>query len=391
MAKIISKFNLFETFEITASATRWILPASVMIYAESGAAIVEDGTHADNQIQLDGRVISSDTYGVDSDGASTDIFIGAQGAVVGVEAAIITSGANESIINLGTIDGRNSGISSEGESLLVDNSGAIGGENGVSFGSAGGDIINRETGIISGETAIMTDTSGGQTVKTVNDGRLVGSFAYAANGEGRDVIINRGIINGGIMLGEGDDSFNNIGGKFKGDIDGGVGSDTYTVDSQSVQIVEAANDAGIDTVRSTVSYILGNGLEDLILLRKGKFDGTGNALDNILTGSAGKNSLDGKGGDDTLDGGKGNDILTGGQDVDVFVFKTGDGRDRITDFDGLVDRLDLSGMNGIADFRDLKLNHIVTAEDSITIIDGTDEIVLEGMTKAQLTYQHVDF
>ncbi|MDB5526259.1 MAG: hemolysin-type calcium-binding repeat family protein [Rhizobium sp.] len=391
MATTISKFNLFATFEVNASATRWILPASVMIYPESGAAINEDGTHADNQIQINGRAISSDTYGVDSGGASTDIFIGAQGAVVGNQAGIITSGANESITNAGTIDGRQIGIRSEGESVLIDNSGSIGGIEGVSLGSFGGDLINRETGIISGENAITTDTSGGQTVKTVNDGLLTGFYAYMGNGLGSDDIINHGTITGNVFLGNGDDVFKNIDGRFKDAVIGGSGSDTYFVSSRLIQITETWDDFGIDTVQSTVSNTLGKGLENLVLLKKGEFDGTGNGLANVLTGSTGKNTLDGKSGTDTLDGGKESDILTGGNDADVFVFRTGDGRDTITDFDGLADHIDLSGMNGIEDFNDLKLNHIVIGEDQITIVNGTDEIVLQGVTKSELTREHVDF
>jgi Ca2+-binding RTX toxin-like protein len=392
MAKVISQHNSFTTAEITGSAASWVLPSSVLVYVDTGAAINEDNTHADNAIRIDGRAISSDTDGIHSEGASSDITVTDQGAVVGANAGIFTSGANESVTNAGTIDGKAVGIQSQGESLLVDNSGSIGGANGISFTEFGGDIVNRAGGIISGTVAIVTNLDDAQTLKTVNDGLIVGATAaYTAVTEGTDVIVNRGTISGDVDLGDGNDIFDNRGGKFKGEVSGGAGSDTYLVDKQSTDISESSHDAGIDTVKSSVSYTLGNNVENLLLLGKAGHDGDGNGLANALTGNEGNNTLDGKAGADTLDGGLGNDILTGGADADVFVFRTGDGHDTITDFDGTADTVDLSGMKGIKDFSDLKHDHIEVASDHITIVDGADQIVLDGVTKADLTRDHFIF
>jgi len=126
MAKVISQHNSFTTAEITGSAGSWVLPSSVLIYVDAGAAINEDSSHADNVIRIDGRAISSVSDGVHSEGASSDISVTAQGAVVGATTGIYTSGANETITNAGTIDSKGNGIQSDGESLSIDNSGAIG-------------------------------------------------------------------------------------------------------------------------------------------------------------------------------------------------------------------------------------------------------------------------
>jgi Ca2+-binding RTX toxin-like protein len=52
----------------------------------------------------------------------------------------------------------------------------------------------------------------------------------------------------------------------------------------------------------------------------------------VLTGNIGNDVLNGGAGNDTLDGGVGADQLTGGTGNDRFVFRTGFGKDTITDF-----------------------------------------------------------
>ena len=124
---------------------------------------------------------------------------------------------------------------------------------------------------------------------------------------------------------------------------GGAGDDTYFLipsynGSSPVNdvVIENAGE-GIDTVRVDSSYTLPDNVENLLLVvvqQSSDFDGTGNALDNILTGSEGRNvliglggndTLYGKGGDDTLDGGDGNNILIGGKGSDIYlIHATGD-------------------------------------------------------------------
>ncbi|HSW04214.1 M10 family metallopeptidase C-terminal domain-containing protein [Aquabacterium sp.] len=86
---------------------------------------------------------------------------------------------------------------------------------------------------------------------------------------------------------------------------GGAGDDTYLVDDQDA-LVEAF-DAGHDTVRSSVRWVLGDNLEVLILTGSASVNAFGNSLDNLLFGNDGNNYLQGAGGADTLAGGNGND------------------------------------------------------------------------------------
>jgi Ca2+-binding RTX toxin-like protein len=114
---------------------------------------------------------------------------------------------------------------------------------------------------------------------------------------------------------------------------GGTGNDTYVVSSIVDKISEKAGQ-GTDLVRASVSWVLGTNLENLTLLGKGKLNGTGNSLANVITGNSGDNVLKGGSGNDkllggsgkdTLNGGRGNDTMTGGAgDDDYFVNSTGD-------------------------------------------------------------------
>ena len=80
---------------------------------------------------------------------------------------------------------------------------------------------------------------------------------------------------------------------------GGTGSDSYKIDSIADTITEYSNQ-GIDAVQSSVSYRLGNNLENLTLSGTKAIKGIGNALANTLSGNSANNFLDGGNGNDTL-------------------------------------------------------------------------------------------
>jgi Ca2+-binding RTX toxin-like protein len=97
---------------------------------------------------------------------------------------------------------------------------------------------------------------------------------------------------------------------------GGPGDDLYFVNTRGDHVVEAAN-GGVDTVRSGVTWVLGDHVENLELLYGGNADGFGNALDNRMLGNGGANVLRGLNGDDRLVGGAGADTLEGGSGADL--------------------------------------------------------------------------
>jgi Ca2+-binding RTX toxin-like protein len=93
---------------------------------------------------------------------------------------------------------------------------------------------------------------------------------------------------------------------------GGLGDDTYYVDNAGDSVVEASG-AGTDLVSSSISYALGNNVENLTLTGSGNINAAGNGLANALTGNSGNN---------LIDGGLGNDMLIGGGGQDTFLFDT---------------------------------------------------------------------
>ena len=117
-----------------------------------------------------------------------------------------------------------------------------------------------------------------------------------------------------LLGGAGNDTLD--GGLGSDSLDGGIGNDTYIVDNVNDIIIEGLN-AGTDLVKSSVSWVLGNNLENLTLTGSGAINGTGNSLKNILIGNAGANILSGEDSNDSLIGGAGNDTLLGGAGDDT--------------------------------------------------------------------------
>jgi serralysin len=162
-------------------------------------------------------------------------------------------------------------------------------------------------------------------------------------------LLSGGAGNDTLIGGIGNDTLN--GGVGADSMSGGKGNDLYFVDNSGDRVIEL-NGGGNDTVSSSVSYTLGDDVENLILT--GGAAGTGNGLDNTLTGNAASNQLGGGAGNDRLIGGDGVDFLTGGAGNDVFVAEINATKvasksgpislDVVLDF-GAGDKIDLSGID----------------------------------------------
>ena len=109
-------------------------------------------------------------------------------------------------------------------------------------------------------------------------------------------------------------------------------SNSYTVNSASVLVLEGVGGIGIDVVRASVSYALAGGSE-IEQLRttndrgKSAINLTGNDFVQEIIGNVGANGIDGKGGNDVLSGGAGNDRFIFSTLLDAIR-----NVDRITDF-----------------------------------------------------------
>jgi Ca2+-binding RTX toxin-like protein len=146
------------------------------------------------------------------------------------------------------------------------------------------------------------------------------------NGIGIDTLIG-GSGNDTLNAGEGNDFLEGQAGNdtLNGNIGndnmiGGTGNDSYIVNATGDVVTETSNiPTEIDNVTSTVTYTLGNNLENLILTSTGIINGTGNSLNNTLTGNSANNTLNGLDGNDTLNGNAGNDNLVGGNGDDTYL------------------------------------------------------------------------
>src|SRR4051812_41420081 len=122
-------------------------------------------------------------------------------------------------------------------------------------------------------------------------------------------------------LDEGNDIVNLISGT--GTIYGGLGDDTYNVDTAGFSLVEAAGE-GTDLINASITWVLGSNFDNLTLTGASAINGTGNTLDNIITGNDAANQLAGGAGDDRLIGNGGNDRLNGGTGADTMTGGLGD-------------------------------------------------------------------
>lgn len=215
-------------------------------------------------------------------------------------------------------------------------------------------------------------------------------------GAGRDTI-EGGAGNDQMFGDDGADSFRLSGDAGADTITGGEGlddSDTLDVTEASgpVRVIYSGTEAGQATVgggTATFTQIerveLGSGddLVDAGLSGAGVEVSGGDGRDTLVGGS-GADTILGEGGDDSIVGGGGDDLITGGADADTltggagadrFLFLSGDGSARITDFDmtrsggRTVDQLDLSGLRDVD-------GSALTYDDITVSADGDGNAVL---------------
>lgn len=216
--------------------------------------------------------------------------------------------------------------------VSINNDGTQG--NGYSYGasiSADGSYVafsSDSNNLVSGDTNNSYDvfvyargfgTQNPWTGTPDNDSYIyTGSANFAGYGLAGNDTITGGIGDDTLVGGEGNDSLSGLGGNDllngstgNDSMAGGTGDDSYLVESIGDVVTENPNE-GIDTVYSSVSYILGANVENLTLAGISNLYGNGNILNNLIIGNSGNNVLYGDWGSDTLEGGEGNDYLFSG-------------------------------------------------------------------------------
>ncbi len=258
----------------------------------------------------------------------------------------------------------------------------------VTMGTAGNDLISaivdgpdRVYGFDGDDTlqggAFADRIEGGMGNDAINGGNgadtLYGNEGDdTVSGMADDDAIDGGAGNDTLIGGAGNDTL--VGGQGNDLLDGGTGNDVMQGGSgDDVYVVDAIGDAvtenlaeGYDTVKSSVSYTLGNNQEKLMLTGIAAVNGTGNALDNQIIGNGSNN---------VITGGLGNDYLAGGSGNDTYLFNLGDGQDTIEEVFGGSDNTLQFGAGIVAS--DVKIRNV--NGDLILSLNGTaDQLTVKA-------------
>lgn len=283
------------------SSITYALGANVENLTLVGGAAINGTGNSFNNI-----IVGNGSANVLTGGAGNDTYVVGAGDTI-VEAASAgtdivqtdmswTLGTNlEKLVLTGTsaIDGTGNSVAN----TLTGNSAAN-----ILNGGAGADTLIGGQG----DDTYIVDNAGDKIIELSHEGidTVQSSVTYtlAANVENL-TLTGSSAING---TGNGLDNIL-IGNSAANRLTGGAGNDTYVVGAGDT-VVEALN-AGIDTVKSSVTHTLAVNIENLTLIGTTAINGTGNGLNNILIGNSAVNTLTGGAGNDTYVVGAGDTVV----------------------------------------------------------------------------------
>ncbi len=247
------------------------------------------------------------------------------------------------------------------------------------------DAFGNFFGTITGESAVLS--SGGALISSLSgvsipfsttdpalinpsDAVVLAGADTITGGLGNDFLLGYGgddlLVGGG-----GNDTLN--GGVGNDTMAGGLGNDTYIVDSAGDRVSEAPL-AGIDSVRSSITYVLTANVENLVLNGTAAINGIGNSLDNNITGNAGNNILNGAAGADTMRGGGGDDTYIVDNAADSVTEALAAGTDTVRSavdyaLPNNVENLVLTGTTAIIGVGNV-LNNLIIGNGANNILNG---------------------
>lgn len=302
------------------SILAWGAKNTIQLGAGGVGQILLTGSAAAQVIKSAGWIGSLQIYAGDQTNVqSTTVVTGAEGAGY-IQTSkgndIITTGKGQ-VLNIYTFDGNDKVTVGSGEAKNV-------------FTGIGNDTVNASAGRMD----VLYTEEGNDLVTLGAKGAR-----FVALGDGDDTLVmTRFVPEWGIQ------------------IQGDAGSDTVDLSAFATALHVTLNEWGsFQNIGSpsgggapTFGYVALTDIDNLIGSAFGDWmEGSGGA--NTLTSGAGADSLFGLDGADRLIGGMGNDTLNGGNGGDTFVFKPGEGTDRIEDFTLTQDKIELRAANGLGD------------------------------------------
>lgn len=261
--------------------------------------------------------------------ASGSDFLGANGANIGSDVfsnmeAVIGGSGNDVFISA---DSDNSLSGGEGSDWLQD----IGTGNDTIFGGSGIDVLFGGEGNDSLDGGSETDGVFGEA----GNDKLFGGLGddWMEGGAGADSLV--GGDDADVLIGN-DDNDTAIGGIGNDALSGGAGDDSLDGGDGNDWIT---GEAGSDTMNG------GAGIDAMFGDAGANVYNAGDGNDGLTGGGDGE-TMNGEAGDDYIQGWGGADTITGGAGSDTFVYQipsdsTQAGPDRITDYDGAIDWLNL--------------------------------------------------
>jgi Ca2+-binding RTX toxin-like protein len=381
--------------DVTGAGDNWIILPKASVAVTDGSATIVHESAIGSVLDFYGSITTTAHFiAVDLLASDVTVTVASTGSIRSPQVtALHLAGNSSDVENAGVIRGA-LGVWSAGDDNTLVNSGSILGRDGAVY-SSGDDFYFVNKGVVhAAGTAIVNNADANAAMYLNNYGDILSTTSSTAieGGAGADTFeMHRGHVGGDVLLGDCTDVFKFFGGKIDGYVSGGISFDIYEL-HRAVKIREDM-DGGSDEVNSYISWHLGKNFEDLDLEGYKDINATGNNLDNRIAGNASDNVIVGGTGDDTLLGEGGNDRLLGGSGIDMFYYSTD--TMRILDFDAKGadhDNLKIDAVNsGLHDWFEVHGAMYQKGDDVIIKAQDGDRCILEAVDTADITPEMISF
>lgn len=233
-------------FTLLSSDTLFVSRDAAVLNVGTGPAVRVTGT---SSARIAGEVYSATSHAIDTSAASFKLTVLETGSLFGESFGVNATGALD-LSNAGFIGGAAGLNLSGGFRNQVFNQGVVQGSIQLSAGvertviENGGRIVDEST---SGTTNIYVFAP----VTLINSGYIDGAnYSFYSMGNHSDLVVNTGVIEGDVVLGDGNDTFDGRGGTLIASrVYGFAGDDTFIIDASAATGIENLfGDQGTDTL-----------------------------------------------------------------------------------------------------------------------------------------------